>query len=602
MALVERDSFMTLLQTHVEQIAGGEGHCILLCGEAGIGKTALVKAFCKQQAAACRIYMGACDDLFTPRPLAPLYDVLWQVNKERWTVPLTEERSVLFTGFFQELLSKKDKFLIVFEDIHWADEGTLDFIKFFVRRIDRLPCLFILTYRDSEIHSRHPLRSVLGQLPPDSFTRLVLPPLSKDAVMEMASQKGVSGETVYEVTEGNPFYVNEILASYSPGVPDNIKDSILSVYERQAEGTKNAWQIWSIMPEGLEIERVAEIKSSWEINHCFAIGVIIVQNDKVVFKHELYRRTIEESLTPFKRMELNKKILDLFLPSFEEKGEVERILHYARHAGEKKLVAKYALISARKAATLGSHKEASKLYLTAIDNVDENDPNELAQLYEAYAYECYLSNQITEAITVTEKTLHLRKQTTDFEQTGNCLRFLSRLWWFCGNRAQAELFAVQAIDLLANQPVSSAKAMAFSNLSQLKMLSDEPADCIRWGEPAIAMAHELGNLEILSHALNNVGTVQMLDAATGQAGVAMLQQSLDIALQHAYHEHAARAYTNLASNRVKLKQYPEAALALEEGPVLRRAGSPFLDGIHDLVERTAEPGNRQLGRSIYVGR
>ena len=566
MALIERDGFMESLQIHFENIAAGEGHCILLSSEAGIGKTALVKAFCRQQAGRCSIYQGACDDLFTPRPLAPLYDVLWQVNKQRWPVPPShEERSVLFANFFQELNTKKGKLLIVFEDIHWADEGTLDFIKFFVRRIDQLPCLFILTYRDNEIYSNHPLRNVLGQLPPDSFTKLVLPPLSKQAVVEMATQRGYSGDDVYSISEGNPFYVNEILASYSPGVPDNIKDSILAVYERQKETTKTAWQIWSVMPEGLEVEHVAKIKLSRDINHCFAIGVIIVQNGKVVFKHELYRRTIEESLTPLKRIEMNKLILDLFLDSFEEKGEIERILHYAKNANENKLVVKYAPQAAKKAASIGAHKEASKLFLTAIEYFEGNDTNQLAEFYEAYATECFLSNQVKEAIAYTEKVLNFPNGKADIEKTGDSLRFLSRLWWFAGNRKNAENFARQAIELLKDRPVSSAKAMAFSNMSQLKMLSDEPAECILWGEEAIEMAKELDNEEILSHALNNVGAVQMFILSGEQQGRAMLQQSLEIALQHSYYEHAAQAYASLGSSFVRIKNYALADKFLKEG-------------------------------------
>lgn len=566
MALIERDESIASLQKHFENVEGGEGHCILLSGEAGIGKTALIKAFCKNQGGECSIYQGACDDLFTPRTLAPLYDVLWQVNKVRWPVPPSnEERSVLFASFFQELSTKNEKFLIVFEDIHWADEGTLDFIRFFARRIDQLPCLFILTYRDNEVYLNHSLRNVIGQLPQDSFTKLTLIPLSKEAVVEMATKKGYSGEDVYNISGGNPFYVNEILASYSPGVPDNIKDSILSVFERQKEGTKNTWQIWSVMPEGLEVKYVEKIKRSWDINHCFAIGVIIVQNDKVVFKHELYRRTIEESLTPIKWIELNKMILKLFLDAFEEKDEIERILHYAKNANEKELVVKYAPQAARKAVSIGAHKEASKLFLTAIEYYEGNEPNQLAEFYEAYARESFLSNQVKEAIAFTEKVLNIWNEKAAIEKIGYHLSFLSHLWQFDGNGKNAERFARQAVEVLKDQPTSSTKAMALSNMSRLKMLFDEPAECILWGEKAIEMAKTLDDKEVLSHALNNVGTAQMLTPSTEQKGIAMLQQSLEIASQHAYHEHAACAYGNLAISSIRIKNYTHADLVLEEG-------------------------------------
>ena len=98
MELIEREELLCSLQTHFKSVAKGEGHCVFVSGEAGIGKTALVKAFCRQHQGDCNIYLGACDDLFTPRPLAPLYDILWQVNKDLWPNSHTfEERSQLFS-------------------------------------------------------------------------------------------------------------------------------------------------------------------------------------------------------------------------------------------------------------------------------------------------------------------------------------------------------------------------------------------------------------------------------------------------------------------------------------------------------------------------
>jgi hypothetical protein len=184
----------------------------------------------------CKTYIGTCDALFTPRPLAPLYDILLQMQGDiPKNIATINDRVGLFTGFLHQLENQKEATLIVIEDIHWADEATMDFIKFFARRITKFHCLFILTYRDTEIDSQHPLRNVLGQVPPDSFVRLQLTPLSRYIVEKMAIEKGYKGEDVYSISAGNPFYVNEILASYSVGVPDNIKDSILSSYNRLDE-------------------------------------------------------------------------------------------------------------------------------------------------------------------------------------------------------------------------------------------------------------------------------------------------------------------------------------------------------------------------------
>jgi DNA-binding CsgD family transcriptional regulator/tetratricopeptide (TPR) repeat protein len=568
MALLERDNFIALLQARLQSTADGEGgHCVFVRGEAGMGKTALVKTFCKQQQKQIRILQGACDGLFTPRPLAPLYDVLWQLNPARWPEPPTlADRSVLFASFHQEIAALIEPVILFFEDIHWADEGTLDFIKFFGRRIDQLPCLFILTYRDNEIDQKHPLHHVLAQLPVDSYTKLSLGPLSKQAVMQMAGPKGYSGEDVYRISGGIPFYVREILASYSPGVPDNIKDAILSVYDKLDEGSRNAWDLFSIIPEGLELDKFRKLKEALKgaINHCFSIAVIVVQNDKVIFKHELYRRTIEESLTVFRRMELNKMILDLFLESFEARGEIERILHYAKNADDRSLVFQYAPLAARKAALMGAHRQAAQLFLTALEYIP-SEPTELQSLYEAYAYECYLSNQIKEAIAYTEKVLTIWTAQNQIEKIAATLQFLSRLWWFAGNRKHAEDYAWQAIEMLKDQPSSATRAMALSNVSQLKMLSDEPIECTKWGEEAIAMAKALNNQQILAHALNNVGTAQLLMETEDERGMEQLLESLEIALQYNYDEHAARAYTNLGSSLVKKKNFPTALEMLNAG-------------------------------------
>ncbi len=564
--LIERTIQLTTLHDKYKDVAAGEGHCIMVSGEAGIGKTTLVRAFCQEHRHHAKVYFGSCDALFTPRPLAPLYDIIYQIWEDDWKKE-SEDRTGLFTDFFHRFDQQPGPSILVFEDIHWADEATIDFIKFLARRITRLRCLFMLTWRDEEIHPGHPLRQLFGQLPPHSVTRIQLAPLSRNAVDNLSRARGYRGEDVYDISGGNPFYVNEILASYSPGIPENIKDSILSVYNRLDPETRKVCELLSIMPTGLETDYLGQLEPQYApaLADCLDAKIIQLKDNRLLFKHELYRRTIESSLSPFTRIALNRKILEAFQDRFEADGEIERIIHHAKNANDHATVVQFAPKAARQAALLGAHTEAARLYFSAIEYYQGKDPDILVGLYESFAYECYLTNRMTEAIIYQQKVARIWEEKADREKLGNSLWFLSRLWWFDGNRRQAEHFAREAIAVLDDQPPSRPKAMAFSNMSQLKMLSDQTVECIHWGEKAIRMADELSDEEILCHAYNNVGTVQMRVPAYRSKGHELLKRSLDIALRRHFHEHAARAYTNLASNAIQLKDYASAKEALREG-------------------------------------
>jgi DNA-binding CsgD family transcriptional regulator/tetratricopeptide (TPR) repeat protein len=565
--LIERAGHLTVLHDKYKDIVAGEGHCIMLSGEAGIGKTALVRAFCQEHRHHAKIYLGSCDALFTPRPLAPLYDIIWQIWEDDWKSDGPEDRSGLFTKFLNRFDQLPGPSLMVFEDIHWADEATIDFIKFLARRITRLRCLFIVTWRDEEVYPGHPLRQLLGQLPPHSFTRLQLPPLSRRAVDDLANTRGYRGEDVYDISGGNPFYVNEILASYSPGIPDNIKDSILSVYNRLDSDTRRVCELLSVMPTGLETDYLGQLEPDYAtaLASCLEKRVVLLKDNRLLFKHELYRRTIESSLSPFTRIALNKKILSAFGESFEADGETERIIHHAKNANEHQTVVHYAPLAAKKAASVGAHTEAARLYFSAIEYYQGKDPDILVGLFEPYAYECHLTNQIKTAIIYQQKVANIWREKGVPEKLGNSLWFLSRLWWFDGNRRQAERFAKEAVDVLDDRPPSRPKAMAFSNMSQLKMISDQTVECIYWGQRAIEIAQQLADEEILSHAYNNIGTAQMNVPGYWQKGLELLRKSLEIALRNNFHEHAARAYTNMAYSAVHMKEYAFAKNILREG-------------------------------------
>src|SRR5207244_10714647 len=112
---------------------------------------------------------------------------------------------------------------------HWADEATLDVLRLLGRRAEELPALIVVTYRDDEITSRHPLLVVLGELATArGIARLTLQRLSRDAVAELAGDRPIDVSELYEKTGGNPFFVTEVLAAAGTSLPDTVREAVLA--------------------------------------------------------------------------------------------------------------------------------------------------------------------------------------------------------------------------------------------------------------------------------------------------------------------------------------------------------------------------------------
>lgn len=566
--LLEREQYLETLNLLFQQIPQAGGHTVFLLGEAGIGKTSLVNAFTHQFNFKNHVYVGTCDSLFTPRPLGPLYDIAAAFNTEfRDALKTKTDQASIFSLFLEYLSNKLHPIILVFEDIHWADEATIDLIKFLARRIAHLPCLFILTCRDHEIVEGHPLQNIFGELPKDSFTKINIQPLSLEAVRTLISDQKYTAKELYELTNGNPFFVTELLAYFPLEVPQTIHDFILALHKGKSKPLQELWALLSIMPESIEVELIYKIEPNYMriIDECISSGFIILNNNYLQFKHELYRKSIADYLPPFKKKQMHQQVLQLLLDQVTSETNLVRIVHHAREADDKNTVAKYAPLAAQQASKLGAHLQASQLYETAIQYSEQIAPNELATLYENLAYEYYLTSRLQQAIAAQEQALAIWKAKKVPLKEGNAFRFLSRLNWFSGNRQQAETFAQAAIHVLENGFPTKERALAYSNLSQLKMLSDESEEAIYWGNKAIDLANKMNDAETLSHALNNVGTTQMSNTPDFESGEAKVQQALQLGLEFGYEEHVARAYTNLGYSYGTHKWYAKCIATLREG-------------------------------------
>lgn len=563
-ALLERSEQLALLADELTAVKETrEGRLVLVAGEAGIGKTSLVRAFCSELGSV-RVLSGACDALYTPRPLGPLIDVAEQTGGElAELVDRCAGVSDLLSALAREL-RRRAPTVLVLEDLHWSDEATLDVVRLLGRRVETLPVLVVATYRDDELDRAHPLRLALGELPRASVTRLALPPLSAMAVASLAGSRRIDTGELHRRTAGNPFFVTEALWAEDDSIPESVRDAVLARAARLDPEARALLDAVAVMRPRAELWLLEAVAGDGlgHLENCLASGMLRAERDAVGFRHEIARVTVEDALPPNRAVALHRAALRA-LAARPGRDHLARIAHHAEAAGDAEAVLRYAPAAAERASTLGAHREARALYASALRFADGLGSLERAELLARLSYESYLTNAMTEALDARRQALEHYRRGGDCLGEGDSHRWLSRLVWFTGDTEAAYDEGCRAVDLLEGLPPSRELAMAYSNMAQLKMLGTDLEATRSWGARAMELAEQLGRTDILAHTLNNIGTAE-LDRDL-RAGVEKLHRSLDLAVEAGLEEHVARAHTNLGASGVTVHDYALADHHLGEG-------------------------------------
>jgi DNA-binding CsgD family transcriptional regulator/tetratricopeptide (TPR) repeat protein len=406
---------------------------------------------------------------------------------------------------------------------------------------------------------------VIGDLPGTAVARLSLAPLSEQAIAQLAEQANRPAGQLYAITGGNPFFVTEVLASDTEGVPLMVRDAVLARMARISLSARNLLELVSVVPARTErwlLDAVLGAKAA-AVEECLGIGMLELAHTTVAFRHEIARQAVENTLSPLRRQTLHAQVLSALLARSEGSTQAARLVHHALGANDGAMVAHYAPLAAQQAAAQGAHREAAAQYATALLEAARFSPERQAELLEGRAYECYLTSQVEEARQARLAALRIWQELDRSDQVGHTLRWLSRLSWFLGRSREAEEYAAEAVQLLETLPPDTRLAMAYSNRAQLAMLADDTTGAVEWGQRASALAESLGDTETLVHALTNMGTALL--TAQDERGRAYLERSLQLARERGWEEHIARAYTNLASCAVMSRDYPRAEHFLQEG-------------------------------------
>lgn len=570
--LLERDQHLRALEEALHQAAVDAGQLVLVGGEAGIGKTSLVERFLAGCPVGTHALWGACDALFTPRPLGPLYDISRQTR-----IPLRAllqgdvSRAALFAAVLDELAHGPAPTIMVFEDIHWADEATLDLVKYLSRRIHRTRAQLILTYRD-ELAKDHPLRLVLGDLPAHDATRIRLSPLSKAAVTALAEQNGRAADPLYAITGGNPFFLTEMLASDTPGVPLSVSDAVLARIARLSTNARRLLELVAVVPNriGWEVVENVSAEDSAALEECRLAGMLQADDTSLAYRHEIARRAVEDALSPERRRALHTKVLGALLDQgFEgfEQVSLARLVHHAVRAEDRALTLRFAPPAAEQASAHGAHREAAAHYATALRYEDHLSAEQRAEFLDRLSHEHYLTGQIERAVESCASALTIWRGLDRRDKVGHDLRLLSRFSWFLGDNAEAKRQGLAAIEALEALPPSRELAMAYGNLAHLGTRDHGSGDTMHWGGRAIELARSLDDYETECYVLNSMGIVELGidDEDVLARGESRMERSLAIALEHGYEEHAARAYANLSIYYVGSHAFARAEGYLRDG-------------------------------------
>lgn len=354
--------------------ASGSGKSVFITGEAGAGKTTLLRAF-EAWTGGARMLHGACEDLSIPEPLGPLRDLAQEAGADLDALLRVETDRLAVFGRVLALAEAPDRVTVLaIEDLHWADEATLDFVRFAARRIRDRPMLMIVTARNDET-GRAQLRRALGGVPPSDVTRIPLRPLSQAAVAQLAAGSGRPAEELHRITGGNAFYVTEILRSGRTEGLRSVQDAVLDRIERLPYGTRKLLDAVSVFPRRAERDwalfATDAVDGESATDHSVAARLLEDTGIHLAFRHEIAQQAVETALPPTRRRRLNATVL----AAMQAAGGVPhaRLLHHARGAGDRAATARLAALAGLEARDTGANEHAADYFVLAVDLVDAGD-------------------------------------------------------------------------------------------------------------------------------------------------------------------------------------------------------------------------------------
>jgi len=625
-AMIGRQAQLRELEEYLEQTRGGAGRLVFLVGDAGVGKTRLLREFAgRVQADGVTLLEGHCYDERPAPPYGPFVDVLRAFVRQRgpdsvaqvagaWASSLApllpelelpssaphptgdpqSEKRRLFEAIARVFRAIAQRGLVlVLEDLHWSDQSSQELLAYLARAVEHDPVLILASYRGDELHRRHPLTHLVAQLTRERrYQEVRLAPLAREDLARMLEATleqtlpGALVDALYDRTEGNPFFAEEILKALIENaqlealieaarhghhsarldIPLSLKESILAHAADLDPITTEVLNYAAVIGRRFDFELLLKLTGMAEADLLRSVALLIERQlvieersgeDRFSFRHALTREAIYDDMIGRDRRMKHRAVLQALdeLYSDDRDAVVDQLAYHSLQAKELAQAAQYARLAGDKAIKMHAYREALAHYETALELLETDDPREKAGLLGRLGWP---AAPYSDAKRYWLEAQQLYAQVGDQREVGEISYWLGFLAWSQGELAAAFTHTRAALAVLETEPPSDQLAMAYGMLSRLFMLTSRPHESIAWGEKALQLAEALGDDDVRANALNNIG-VSLILLGEIQRGIGYLERSLELAKRVGTSVFTmSRAYINLGAQLNLLGEFKRA--------------------------------------------
>ena len=258
--LLERDRELAALDTLAAAIARGQGQTLLIGGEAGAGKSSLVRALAERGGVLTTL-VSACEPLSVPIPLGPVRELAAAAGSAEVAIDDGFDRLAVVRSLL-DAVARQAPVVLVIEDIHWADPATIDVLRLLTRQVRGRDVGVIATYRSDEVAANPPAAMLIGDLVSSPVAvRIHLQPLSAGAVAELAGSAGPAVAELMRLTGGNPLLVVESIAA-GGGLPASVRDATLARAARLGADARGVLDVAAVIGQRVPVTLLAAVAPS----------------------------------------------------------------------------------------------------------------------------------------------------------------------------------------------------------------------------------------------------------------------------------------------------------------------------------------------------